>query len=203
MTDLPDLLTLPLDTITILAAGYLGYRVAYTGKDTGHGAMDTLFMSLVFALVAKLVLQGLAMLAVPLMVAIPFAVCLAIFVASGWRKWGQHLTFAALRGAGVSTSDRHRTAWDTIRTDARLRPSQLILRRKDGVSLMCDNLGQFADHFPGCCVLGSDGSVALFVTHQSGPEDKDWEAMDVDHADWGALLTYIPAAEIAGLHIRC
>ena len=68
---------------------------------------------------------------------------------------------------------------------------------------MCDNLGRFKDAFPASCVLGADGSVALFVTHQIGVGVADWEEMSPADPDWGRLLTYIPASEVAGIYARC
>ena len=53
LSDVQTLLDLlPVNTITVLASGYLGYRLAYTGKDTKHKATDKVFLSLAFGLVA-------------------------------------------------------------------------------------------------------------------------------------------------------
>ena len=203
MPDLPDLLTLPLDTIAVLAAGYLGYRVAHTGKDASHSAMDTLFMSLVYALVAKMVLQGLTLLPIPHLVAIPVAVIVAVLVATIWRRWGDSWVFNLLRATGVSTSDRTMTAWEAIRLDTRLRPSQLKVRRKDGVELMCERLADFAEAPHGPCIYGADDSIALYVTHQRGPGEAEWEEINPNaDPDWGTLITFIPASEIAAIDAR-
>ena len=44
--DLKDLLELQLHTLAVLAAGYLGYRIASLGRDAAHGPVDVLFQSL-------------------------------------------------------------------------------------------------------------------------------------------------------------
>ena len=50
MEALENLLQLPYQTLAILIAGYLSYRLAYTGRDTTHRTLDTLAIALVFAL---------------------------------------------------------------------------------------------------------------------------------------------------------
>ncbi len=44
----------------MLVAGYLGYRLAWTGKDETHRAVDVVFLSLVFGLIARATMAGLA-----------------------------------------------------------------------------------------------------------------------------------------------
>lgn len=53
-TEIQSILDLPVGTIAVLAAGYIGYRIAYQGKDHGHKSVDVLFISMVFAFVARL-----------------------------------------------------------------------------------------------------------------------------------------------------
>ncbi|MBW6506176.1 MAG: hypothetical protein K0B00_05415 [Rhodobacteraceae bacterium] len=201
MTDAQILLNLPLETLVVLVCGYLGYRIAYTGKDASHSAVDVVFMSLAFSLVAKggLVLGNLTAAGL----GFPAAVMCALLAASLWRSSGERLTRQALRWANISNSDRTQTAWERISTDASLRPSQLIVRRRDGRLLMCERLADFEKEPLGPCIYGSDGSVALFVTHERGPEDADWvETPDPADDRWGRLIACIPAAEIAAIYLR-
>ena len=57
-----NLLQLPYQTLAILVAGYLSYRLAYTGRDTTHRTLDTLAIALVFAFVAQAASVGLLIL---------------------------------------------------------------------------------------------------------------------------------------------
>lgn len=201
MTDAQILLNLPLETLSILVSGYLGYRIAYTGKDASHSAVDVVFMSLVFSLTAKggLLLGNMAN---PWLGTAAAGVA-ALGAAALWRKWGEALAFKLLRHSGVSNSDRTLTAWERISTDASLKPSQLIVRRRDGRLLMCERLADFEKEPLGPCIYGSDGSVALFVTHERGPEDADWvETPDPAEDRWGRLIACIPATEIAAIYLR-
>jgi len=201
MTDAQILLNLPSDTLTVLVAGYLGYRLAYTGKDASHSAVDVVFLSLVFTLAA----QGGLLLGNPARPGIGIAAALvaALTVAALWRKWGEAAAFRLLRWAAISHSDRTLTAWDRIRTDATLRPSQLIVRRRDGRRLMCERLADFGKEPLGPCIYGSDGSVALFVTHERGPDDADWVATpNAADEHWGRLITLVPAAEVTAIYLR-
>lgn len=201
MTDAQILLALPPDTLTILVLGYLGYRIAYTGKDASHSTVDVVFLSLAFALVAKggLLLGDLARPGI----GIAAALVAALAVAALWRKWGEATAIRLLRWTAISNSDRSRTAWERIRTDASLRPSQLIVRRRDGRLLMCERLADFGTEPLGPCIYGSDGSIAIFVTHESGPGDADWvETPNTADGHWGRLITVIPAAEVAAIYLR-
>lgn len=201
MTDLPDLLTLPLDTIAVLAAGYLGYRLAYAGKDARHAGIDTLFMSLVYALVAKLALHGLTLLAIPHLIAIPVAVAAALLVAAVWRKWGERVVFRSLRGMGISTSDRSTTAWENLRVKPGFAPTTYLVQKADGTLLMCQTPENFAHLRDGPCILGSDGSIALFVTHRRLPGCLDWEGRDVFDPVLGYAMTYVPASQIVEIRV--
>lgn len=200
MTDAQILLNLPPDTLTVLVLGYLGYRLAYTGKDASHSAVDVVFLSLVFTLAAKVGL-ALADLAHPGIgiAAAPVAVLAAAVL---WRKWGELAVFKILRRLQVSHSDRHQTAWETIMLRSGAMPSQLIVRKKDGTSLMSERLADFAGELFGPCIFGSDGSIALYVTHFKALAG-DWEQTGAAAApDWGRLITYIAAAEIGEIEVR-
>ena len=129
MTDLAALLTLPLDTIAVLAAGYLGYRLAFVGKDASHSGVDVLFLSLVYALAAKLAMAAAAGALAPPLLAPLTGIAAALGMAALWRRFGEAGVFRLLRRTGVSTSDRHLTAWDgpdrsSFSADADHRPSQ-------------------------------------------------------------------------------
>ena len=47
------LLALPIDTLALLAGGYLAYRLAYIGRDKTHSTIDVLFIVTAFAFVTS------------------------------------------------------------------------------------------------------------------------------------------------------
>ncbi len=209
MTDIQALLTLPLGTLTVLVAGYLGYRVAYVGKDRPHGPMDIVFLTLVFALVAQawivLASAGFAHFVHNKTASLTFGflgIPISMAVAACWRKWGEQCWFDFMRYARVSGSDRYLSAWDTVRHKSKFSPTQLVLRLTDGRSLMCDDLDRFRQYQAGPCVLGEDGSVAMFVTDYTNKAGEDWTERDFHDEIFGTEMTYVPASMIAEIKIR-
>ena len=74
---------------------------------------------------------------------------------------------------------------------------------KDGTWLKCEDLARFAESLDGPCVFGAKGDVLMYVTHQKGAEDDDFEECpDVTNEDWGEEITYIPADEIVRIDYR-
>jgi hypothetical protein len=204
-----QMLGLPLQTLAVLASGYISYRWAYTGKDNTHKTLDVVFIIFVFAFVSKLAISGFSHLLtqievsgyaleiLPLLIGMLAALC----TASLWSRWGKYLIRKLLRNGKISNSDRSVTAWDAIRSDATLIPSQLMVRRKDGVTLMCNNLCLFEDNNPGPCIYGTDGSIALYVTDQMGDDGK-WETIEVNDPVMGDMMTFVPAAEVQMIYVR-
>lgn len=201
MNDVVSLLSLPTDTLAAISVGYMAYRIGFTGKDATHSGIDVVFMTLVFALVFRLASVFAAGLgAIPSNIA---GLAVALGAAMLWRRWGERAVFRGLRMARISVSDRSQSAWDRLRVDPALIPSQIVVRRKDGTWLMCDRIDRFNDHATGACIFGADGSVAFYATDAMSPGDDDWVATDVSGPeDWGDLMTYIPAAEIAQISLR-
>lgn len=194
--DLPSLLQLPFSTIAVLASGYLAYRTSYVGRDGTYRTVDTLFCTLAFAAVAQMVTQWAATaLATPLPQVAGFGAAMATAVF--WRRWGASWSFRALRAAGISTSDHLETAWDTIRLKPGFAPTTYIVKRTDGTLLMCHRPEDFAKLRDGPCILGADGSIALFVTDRLEPGATDWQPRDVFAEQLGYEMTYIPAAHVA------
>lgn len=206
--DIQYLLDLPVETLSSLAAGYIAYRVAYTGKDRSHQPIDTVFITFVFAVIARLAANFIGASSVQLVLGEATAT-VALFVgflvsftsACIWRRWGEDQTFKTLRSMKISNSDRYDSAWETIAARGTSRPSQLTVRKKDGSTVMCENLSAFKDAPFGPCLFGTDGSIALYVTDfRAG--GSDWETIDPNAPDWGASITYIPASEISEIELR-
>lgn len=204
MTEIERLLNLPVETLAVLAAGYMAYRIAYTGRDDAHSGVDTLFISLIFALIAKITIRSFTLLGSSIgitMLGILSGIVASALAAVFWKRWGIDAVHWLLNQLGIPFTDRSRQAWDVIRRTHKYRPSQLIVRRKDGTMVMCDRLDRFQMHRPGPCVFGPDGSVALYVTHDCAPEG-DWEECEHSDPEMGSLMTVIPAEEIATTHVR-
>lgn len=201
MNDIQSLLELPLETIIVLAAGYMAYRLAYTGKDEKHKATDVVFLSLVFGLVAQ---TSIAM--VPdghPIVSAAAGVLAALSVAALWRRWGMGVWFKLVRKTNVSISDGRANAWQSMIADDHMNATQIVIKRMDGTMMMCDNLGGFKDAPTNPLILGDDGSVAFYVTHQKGPDDVDWQDISDDiRGKDGMTMTHIPANEIVFTDLR-
>lgn len=207
--DIRKLLDLPLGTLAILAAGYIGYRIAFTGKDKTHATIDVIFLTLTFAVLAKFISGSLApwvasgaqtKTAAGWSALASFAG--VVVAAAGWRAFGELTVFNTLRRLKVSHSDRYQTAWETVMLRSGTKPSQLIVRKKDGTALMSERLADFAGELLGPCIFGSDGSIALYVTHFKASAG-DWEEIGAAATpDWGLPITYIAAAEIGEIEVR-
>lgn len=213
MTDVSTtLLDLPIDTIVILASGYIGYKIAFTGKNKHHKTTDVIFISLVFGLLAKLVFMfaefGAEVFVNPIDQSIvtastaPFAFLTACISSVLWRKFASNWASDYLHKKGISSSDGAGSAWDTIRTAQRFGAGQLIVRKQDGGQLMCDNLYDFKDYPHGPCLYGEDGSIALYVNAHRNNSSDDWTEINPVEADFGIAITYIPASQIEEIEIR-
>lgn len=216
MEALENLLQLPYQTLAILVAGYLSYRLAYTGRDTTHRTLDTLAIALVFAFVSQAASAGLLILynwknPVPSGGEIPLSagygasfggIILALLAAWAWRKLNNRALPWVLRKLGISSADRYHAAWETVIANEDSGPSSITIVKTDGAKLMSEKLADFEKAPFGPAILGSDGSVAIYVTHFKDVDVEDWESNQVDYADWGPELTIIPASEIAEIRIR-
>jgi hypothetical protein len=202
MTDVQALLSLPVETIATLGSGYLGYRLAYVGQNQQHRAIDVAFISLAFGLIYRIpglfepVGDGY------LWVQILAGTTSALLCAVIWRVWLRQWVMKLLRDTGISISDGSRSAWDSIRVSTKARPTQLVVRQKDGPTLMCDYLHSFESLPHGPCILGEDGSIALYVTHIKQPGEADWVLATWTETSLGSQITYIPASQITSIEMR-
>lgn len=202
MPDVEALLDLPLATLAVLVSGYLGYRIAYIGKDSTHKAVDIAFITLSFGLVAKLVFSQ-AIYPIPYASAnAVLALTATLVAASIWRGWGDSAAKKVLRAARVSFSDGHSSAWDTIRLSTKDRPTQLVVRKTDGSQVMCERLETHAKMPHGPCIYGPDGSVAIYVTQYRPASGGNWIKTSFADEVYGVALTYIPAQQIDEIEIR-
>lgn len=216
MADVSQLIEIPFETLVLLGAGYLGYRIAYADKDTTHTQTDTVFLSLVFAAIAKLVTLLAAMCAGWLLagqgvsttevIAPVIGLVGALVAASLWRVSGETRVFRALRALNVSASDRQRNAWHTVLARPPAKgPTRLFVKCTDGARLLCNRLADFEAAPFGPCILGADGSVLMYVTHRRDRDDAPWDEDQIAGeaaADWGYELTYVPPNRVAEIRIN-
>lgn len=202
MNDLASLLNLPFDTLFIVAIGYLGYRAAYIGRGVGKNAVETVFLSAVFAMLAKAATLILSAADADPWVAYPVAAASVLIAALVWRRWLQELSFRCLRHLGINDHDGFTSVWDSMLARPLPPPSQLLVRLKSGKLLMCDEVSRFNNCPLGPCLLGEDGSVALYVTHVMTDEAEGWVEMEPVHEKWGAAMTFVRADQISEVEIR-
>lgn len=216
MIELQEALNLPLEALAIIAAGYLSYRLAYTGKDKHHRSLDVFFVTAVFASLAQIsaslivataftdtgTADTVAERAINQITSIAGGLIVALLAAAVWRKWGIELTRNLLRKTRVSNADTYVSAWETLIGREVAKPSSLHIVKTNGDQVMCERLADFASDEFGPCIYGHDGSVALFVTHRKNATANDWESFDPRYEDWGPEITFIPASEIAEIRIR-
>lgn len=210
MTDIQSLLELPYETLALLASGYLAYRIAYVGKDAAHSPVDVVFLTVVFAFVAKqtTVWVDLSVWSTHQtpggFLASLAGMVSALIAAAVWRRFLQEFVYSALRRAKVSGHDGQPNVWRSMMTRTLKPPVRLVVVLKSGSSLMCNQLAVFTDAPMGPCLFGQDGSVAMYVTHSHKPAEQDWEeheAFDPARPDWGYEMSFIPAAEIARIDL--
>ena len=216
MEALENLLQLPYQTLAILVAGYLSYRLAYTGRDTTHRTLDTLAIALVFAFVAQAASAGLLILynwkyPVPSGGELPLwagygasvgGIIVALLAAGVWRRVSMSAVPEILRSAGISSADRNTAAWETVINREDSGPSQITVVKKDGTALQCERLDDFKKSPFGPMILGQDGSIAMYVTDYRASDSNEWEKVDPSHGDWGPEITIIPAGESSEVRIR-
>ncbi|KZX97742.1 MULTISPECIES: hypothetical protein [unclassified Sulfitobacter] len=195
------LLALPIDTLALLAGGYLAYRLAYTGRDKTHSTIDMLFIATTFAfvtsagrLIAATYLTG------PIVLNLA-GIAVALLAAAGWRRFGSKWTHKALRVTRISLSDRETTAWDSMLIQEHHTAAAILVKKTDGSMLFCDDLHAFKDDPHGPCVLGADGSVAMYVTSSQPSSGADWVDHELRTEDGAAVITYIPAQNISEIRV--
>lgn len=200
--DIENLLNLPFDTLFVLAVGYMGYRAAYIGRGSGKNAVETVFLSTVFAMFARATTLALATTDLDIWAVYPLAALVVLGVALLWRRWLQEWMFRALRRIGIYDHDGFSSVWESMLARPLPPVSQLVVRLKSGKRLMCDQVGRFNASPLGPCLLGEDGSVALYVTHAMTGEDEGWVEMEPVDDDWGQAMTFIRADQISEVEIR-
>lgn len=197
-----DLLTLPWELQVALAGGYAAYVVAYTGLRARHRTVDVVFITLVFGLIATATLGLLAQeFGRPVWRG---ATAIAVTVIGGflWRRWGRDVLAWSLRKFDVSWSDDSPSALETISENSKHPVTQIAVMLDDGTWLRCDDTSKFADSPQGPCIIGPNGDVALYLTHEDPKGDASKDQTTVVDEHWGDRITYIPASRIRYINLR-
>ena len=106
-----------------------------------------------------------------------------------------------LKTIGIHSNDLP-TAWLSISHDQEHYFTQLAVILDNGSCLSCDDLVQFANSPNGPAIFGTDGDLALYVTHikkASGDLSQQTSIIDEYHGD---RMTYIPSDKIARITFR-
>lgn len=118
--DLQNLFTTPFSTLAMIAAGYLSYRIAYTGKDQLHGQIDVVFFVCVFAFIANgASLAILATTEFSAWFAAVAGVVVSLLLACLWARSLSRRVAQIMFKLGINNSQRYRGVWDELkaRTD--------------------------------------------------------------------------------------
>lgn len=205
MPSIADLYQLPFEIIWMLAIGYIGYRLTFVGRDAPHAILDRVFLIFVIGSVAR---WGATLIDRPWNMApsLEAAVALIIGVSASlvWRRWGATWFYDAMYNAKLIDDDGQPDVWRSM-TARKLRPpTRLCVKLTNGNWLLCNELSAFNDAPLGPCLFGADGSVAMYVTATTGPDDADWneaKPFDPEYSSFGYEMTFIPAKSIERIEI--
>jgi len=161
---------LPWQSLVVLASGYAGYSLAYTGIRYHHKAVDVAFSSLVFGIFTLAGLRIASYLALSSALAAIVGIAATLLVALFWRRWGRDLLRHVLREYDFSWSDDDPSAWVSLSTQQDFKISQCGIRLDDGTWLLCDDATKFEKAPIAPFIFGPQGDIALYVTHKELPD---------------------------------
>lgn len=207
---LVDLASLPFELMIVLAAGYVGYRIASGSTDRAPRPLDATFQVLVFASPAWLALTLVSEQAglesgatAELLASMASALLGAIAVAMLWRRFLMRISVGLLRWTRVSQENYAGGAWENLihRTDLRWDYVTVFLR--SGYILESD-LNRVPKNLPfSVCELDNDGNILLYVTSFDRPDGTDENPGDEAfmNSRGYAQVTYVPASEILRIEV--
>ena len=194
------LFDLPWQIQVSLASGYAAYLIAYTGIRVGHRAIDTMFATLAFGVVATAVLAVCAE-------ANPFisggaAIVATIAIAVLWRRFFRGWFYTLLRWWNISWANDDPTALATLSANTKYKATQIAVELDNGTWLRCDDTSRFHKAPFAPFILGPNGDVAFYLTHEERPNEEATEVGHVQDDNYGARITYIPASRIRQITLR-
>jgi len=195
-----DILALSWKAQVALASGYAAYILAYRGIRAHHSTQDTVFLALVFSLVASAQLWLTKAYSPILSGATAFL--LSVAVGMLWRRRGMELLSAILRRPNTTWSDDTPSAWARLQENRRFPVSQISVLLKDGTWLNCEETSRFNDAPYAPCVLGTSGDILMYLTSVTPKGGDDKPQPSTRDRTFGDRLTYIPSSEVARVNIR-
>ena len=183
-------------TQVALGSGFLAYALAYAGFREGHYAVDAVFITLIFSVVASLVFT----------VASPIGLwgATALFtlgVAAFWRVLARRWCLRMLSLLHIHREDGVHRAWaQIVQTDKSV--GQCSVHTKDGRVLYLNDRPKFKGLLWDGLYLGGDGSVVMIVEEEEFPDGRTEVRDGITSADWGTRMTYLPASAIERVNIR-
>jgi hypothetical protein len=196
-----ELLKLSWEIQVALGSGYVAYAVAYTGLRDRQRAIDVAFISLVFSLIATLVLWLLSSYGRPV-VASAAAVLASLVSGIIWRKAIRPWVLEILRKFDVTWADDEPSALTTLSGNTKYRVSQVAVLLDDGDWLCCDETRRFSDSPFGPFQLGPSGDIALYVTTIIPREGEPRDQSTLRDARYGDRITYVAASRIKQITFR-
>ncbi|MGB8363524.1 MAG: hypothetical protein ACLQUZ_01290 [Rhizomicrobium sp.] len=194
------ILNLPWQIQVVLAGGYAGYLLAYVGIRDGHRTVDTVFVALVFGVVASATLAVFE--TYPHLLAGTLAFIAPCVAAVVWRRFGRGVLHKLLRRWDVSWADDTPSAWAKFQENSDDRMSQIAVELDDYTWLECEELADFENAPFGPVYLGTRGDIALYVTRVK-KKGEDARSQDtVRNPDFGDRITYVPASRIRRVTMR-
>jgi hypothetical protein len=194
-----DFLKLTLEVQVALASGYAAYAISYTGLRDRQRPIDIAFISLVFSVPATVTYSFFA--SNGYLISIPAAFLAAIVAGIVWRKFVRPFVFPILRWFNVTWSNDDPSALATLSGDSKFGVTQIAVLLDDGTWLRCDNVLAFENAPFSPYVLGPNGDVALYLTHEESSAGVKALTSTRD-SYYGDRITYIPAARIKRITIR-
>ncbi|HZS56786.1 MAG TPA: hypothetical protein VFA65_20435 [Bryobacteraceae bacterium] len=195
-----ELLKLSSEVQIALASGYTAYLIAYVGLRAPHRTIDVAFISLVFSLAATAISWTTASLGPIFSGAIAF--CGSMIAGAIWRRWGRPCVRWILRRLRVAWSDDDPSALTTLSSGTKYFVTQIAVLTDDGTWYRCDDTAQFSDAPFGPCLIGPNGDVALYLTHEEKAGKKARKLKTVRHTHYGDRITYLPANRIRTIAVR-
>ncbi|MFT4794186.1 MAG: hypothetical protein ACJAW4_000594 [Paracoccaceae bacterium] len=192
-------LELPFEIQVSLAAGFLGYCVAYSGKRSHHKPFESAMIILIFSVPSTAAIKASTGI-IHSEFQIIYAIACALSSAVLWRKWASAKITKFLREMKITQDDGTLWPWQNISQDTRYEYSQLGVRLKNGRQLFCEDLSIFNNKPHGPFIMGEDGSIALYVT-EVVTGDGTVHPQDPQHRG-GIQITFIPSSEISEVDFR-
>lgn len=196
-----NLLSLPAQIQIAAASGYAAYMTASIGIRAHHTTTQTAFTAAAYGLIATAVLASAPDETNPIAVGV-LAFVLTVFAGMFWRKIGCRVWFGLLSFLGVSRADDTPSAWMALHERADSYLTQIAIELDDGTWLYCDDTTKFAKAPQGPCVLGANGDIGMYLTHQKRQGAERTAVLTTRDARWGDRLTWIPASRIRRVSLR-